>query len=100
MKFHVEIAADLRYEVSEDELKEACDRLGKWGVFEINEVSSADIQRLLNEEVDQVNGFDRKNVVHDLAKVLMEMDVLDPYLLDPHEFIITEAWTVDETEDE
>ena len=100
MKFHIEIIATIEEDVSDDELKKACDEVGKWGIYELNEVSSADIQRLVTGEVNEVNGFDREPTVADVAKVLMEMDVLDPYLLDPHEFIITEAWTVDETEDE
>lgn len=100
MKFHIEIIATIEEDVSDDELKKACDEVGKWGIYELNEVSSADIQRLVTGEVNEVNGFDREPTVADVAKALMEMDVLDPYLLDPHEFIITEAWTVDETEDE
>ncbi len=101
MKFHVEIIATIEEDVSDDELKAACDEVGKWGIYEINEVSSVDIQRLVKDEVKEVNGFEREPTVADVASVLMTMDtLLDPHLLDPHEFIITEAWTVDETEDE
>ena len=100
MKFHIEIIATIEEDVSDDELKKACDEVGKWGIYELNEVSSADIQRLVTGEVNEVNGFDREPTVADVAKVLMEMDVLDPYLLETHEFRICEAWTVAETEDE
>ena len=64
-------------------------------------MSSADIQRLVTGEVNEVNGFDREPTVADVASVLMKMDtLLDPHLLDTDEYNITEAWTVDETEDE
>ena len=101
MKFHVEIVATIEEDVSDHELKKACDEVGKWGIYEENEVSSADIQRLVTGEVNEVNGFDREPTVADVASVLMKMDtLLDPHLLDTDEYNITEAWTVDETEDE
>ena len=101
MKFYIEIIASIEQDVSDDELKKACDEVGKWGIYEENEVSSADIQRLVTGEVNEVNGFDREPTVADVASVLMKMDtLLDPHLLDTDEYNITEAWTVDETEDE
>ena len=100
MKFYIEIIASIEQDVSDDELKKACDEVGKWGIYEQNEVSSVDIQRLVTGEVKEVNGFEREPTVADVAKVLMESDtLLDPHLLETDEFNITEAWTVDETED-
>ena len=101
MKFHVEIIETIEEDVSDEVLKKACDEVGKWGIYELNEVSSADIQRLVTGEVKEVNGFDREPTVADVASVLIKMDtLLDPHLLETHEYNITEAWTVDETEDE
>ena len=101
MKFYIEIIASIEQDVSDDELKKACDEVGKWGIYEENEVSSVDIQRLVKDEVKEVNGFEREPTVADVAKVLMESDtLLDPHLLETDEFNITEAWTVDEPEDE
>lgn len=101
MKFCIEISASIKGAVSDEELKEACDEVGKWGVYELNEVSSADIQRLIKDEVKEVNGFEREPTLADVARVLMAMETLvDPHLLETDEFMVCEAWTVDETEDE
>ena len=33
MKFHVEIIATIEEDVSDDELKKACDEVGKWAIY-------------------------------------------------------------------
>ena len=100
MKFCLEISASIKGEVSDEELKEACDEVGKWGVYELNEVSSTDIQRLIKDEVKEVNGFEREATLADVARVLMAMETLvDPHLLETDEFMVCEAWITEDEEE-
>ena len=92
MKFIIEIRAEIEPEVSEGEFIAVCDNLSRGGVYEMDGISSEEIQKIITENRtvtgNYVGVYKRAMALVDVVNALVEVGAIELHQIEDDEMCI------------